>query len=357
MKKIVKYSFVLLLISTNIFTVFSQIGGNSVYNSLDLTNSPRVTAMGGSFLSINDDDINLSVSNPSLISNKMNNNLSLNFVDMYSDINYGFASYSKTFKKLGSFVTTMQFVNYGKFTAADETGLVTGTFSAADYSFDIGWGRTLSQHFTIGSNIKFIYSKLETYSSLGLAVDVAGTYHNKKNNFSASLIFKNIGRQITAYVPGNTEPVPFEIQAGLSKKMEHVPFRLSLLFTHLEKWDLTYNDPLHPENTVNMLTGAVDKKSGFDKFTDKALRHIVVGGEFSPAKNFFIRLGYNYKRRKEMQVVAKPGTVGFSWGVGIKISKFSINYARSAYYAAGSPNYIGITTCLSDFIKKTKTIN
>ncbi len=337
------------------YSAIGQIGGNSVFNSLRLANSPRVVAMGGDFLAINDDDITLALSNPSLISEKMNKNLSLNFIDYFSDINYGFASFSKTFKKSGSFVSSLQFVNYGKFTTTDATGQVTGNFTAGDYTFNLGWGRKLNPHFSIGSNLKFIYSKLETYTSTGIAVDVAGSYHNKANNFCASLLFKNIGAQITTYIPGDKEPVPFEIQAGLSKKLEHVPFRLSLLFTHLEKWDLSYEDPLHPGSTVNMLTGAVEKKSGFEKFTDNAMRHIVVGGEFSPSKNFFIRLGYNYKRRKEMQVVSKPGTVGFSWGIGVRISKFNISYARSAFHAAGSPNYISITTNLSEFVKKSKS--
>ena len=43
---------------------------------------------------------------------------------------------------------------------------------------------------------------------------------------------------------------------------------------------------------------------------------------------------------------------GFSWGIGIRISKFHFSYARSAYHLAGSPNYITLTTNLSDFFVK-----
>jgi len=53
-----------------------------------------------------------------------------------------------------------------------------------------------------------------------------------------------------------------------------------------------------------------------------------------------------------MKVTTKPGTVGFSWGIGIRISKFHFSYARSAYHLVGSPNYITLTTNLSDFFVK-----
>ena len=79
------------------------------------------------------------------------------------------------------------------------------------------------------------------------------------------------------------------------------------------------------------------------------MRHIVIGGELILTKNFNIRLGYNYQRRQEMKVDTKLSTIGFSWGFGFKISKFRFNYSRSAYHLVGSPNYITMTTNLSDF--------
>jgi hypothetical protein len=69
-------------------------------------------------------------------------------------------------------------------------------------------------------------------------------------------------------------------------------------------------------------------------------------------RNLSIGAGYNYQRRQEMKVESKTATVGFSWGFGVRISKFHINYARSTYHLNGSPNYISITTCLSDFFVK-----
>jgi hypothetical protein len=53
-----------------------------------------------------------------------------------------------------------------------------------------------------------------------------------------------------------------------------------------------------------------------------------------------------------MKVASKIGTVGISWGLGIKIYKFQLAYARSAYHLAGSPNQITVSAKLSEFYRK-----
>jgi len=325
----------------------AQTGGNNAYEFLTLTNSARIAAMGGNFLAVDDNDITLTQANPSLINASMHNSLSLGFVDYYSDINYGYAMYGRNFAKAGSFVGSMQYISYGDFTQTNEQGEQLGTFNAGEYAFNVGWGRSLDTVFRIGANAKMILSNLESYNSIGVAVDVAGSYvPNDKT--CVSLLFRNIGRQITTYSSNGVEPLPFEIQLGVSRRLEHLPFRVSALLTHLERWDLTYDLP----ETQSAISGETTTRSGIGDFADKAFRHLVIGGEFMPAKFLSLRLGYNYQRRQEMTVSTRTGMVGFSWGLGLKVSKFGINYSRSRYHLAGSPNYITITTNLGDWAKK-----
>ena len=326
---------------------FSQSGSIATFDFLKLTNSARVAALGSNFLTIHDNDLGLALANPSLISPMMHNSISLNFIDNFSGTNYGYASYGFHSNNLGSFAASMQFSNYGKTTAADENGVVLGDYNAGEYALNLGWGRMLDSVFSIGANVKAIYSGLETYKSFGMAVDVAGSYVPNET-FCASLIFRNIGRQFSSYSSAGVQPLPFEIQAGISKKLAHVPFRYSILLQHLEKWDLAYADP---NAAVDPFTGEPVKESGIDAFADNALRHIVIGGEFIPAKFLSIRLGYNYLRRKEMVVASRPAMVGFSWGFGLKVSKLNFSYSRSAYHLNGSPNYISVSTNLSDWSK------
>jgi hypothetical protein len=246
----------------------------------------------------------------------------------------------------------MQYIDYGKFQEADDAGVQYGSFHAGEYALNIGWGRKLTPLWAIGSNLKFIYSSLEAYNSFGMAVDVAGSYFSKDGMFDASLLFKNIGYQIVSYSTGNHEPLPFEIQAGLSKKFLHLPFRLIALFTHLEKWDVRYDNPVNPAGGVDPITGEPNKISSVDQFADNLMRHIIVGGEITIAKVLSLQGSYNYQRRKEMTIPSKLSTVGFSWGIGLHVKQFTFSYARSAYHLVGSPNFITVMVDMDGFGKK-----
>jgi len=343
-----RFTFIILIL-TSIIGLKSQAqsGSKGTYEFLVLPNSARVAGMGSNFLAIKDNDINLALNNPSLISPEMHNNLGMSFVDYFSDIKYGYATYGRTFNKLGSFVGTMQFMDYGTFQYADQGGNIQGDFRSSEYALNIGWGRALDSTFFIGANIKGIISNFESYNSFGLAVDVAGTYYNESSKFTASLIFSNIGRQLKTY-NGYNEPLPFEIKAGLSKGMAHIPLTFSVLFTNLQKWDLTYESTLNQEK--DPITGEIiAQNTGIGGFGDQLMRHIVFGAELRPFKVIRLRLGYNYLRRKEMAIASRPSTVGWSWGLGIKVYKFEIAYSRSAYHLVPSFNFFTVTTNIDSF--------
>ncbi len=338
--------------SLNVLQVSAQIGGYGTYKFLGYTNSARIAAMGGNFLAINDNDITLTQANPSLITPAMSNNLALSYVNSPGGINYGFVMYSYSFSKVGSFVGSLQFMNYGKFTGADAAGNLTGDFSASEYALNIGWGRQLSPLFSIGANGKLIYSQLESYRSFGIAVDVAGTYTSKDQSFTASLLGRNIGTQIVPFIAGQYEPLPFELQIGLSQKLKHIPLRFSELLTNLQRWDLTYLDPSDPSNTPDPITGEVKAKTGAGKLADGVMRHIVLGAELTIAKAFSVRIGYNYQRRQELKLYSKSGLTGFSIGAGLRVKMFNLSYTRASYTAGIPRNYITVTVNLQEFAKK-----
>jgi len=335
---------------------FAQVGGSAIYEFMDLSNSARATSLGGTVISIQDHDLNLSVINPALLDSSQNNQLAVNYTKYLPDVNvnYGFVSYARHFSNIGTFNGNIQYVDYGQFRGADPTGADLGNFSAADYSFNLGYGRPLgkadsNRQISVGANAKFIYSQLYTYTSSGAAVDLGLNYYCARRNFSASLLIRNMGRELKEYTTGNQEPLPFEILAGVSFKPKHAPFRLSITGTHLQMWDLTYVDPANPPQTTDPLTGAAIQQNGFKIFGDKLMRHLVFGGELLLTKNFNIRIGYNYERREEMIVDSRRGLVGTSFGFGFRIYKFHLSYGHAVYSIAGGSNTFSITTSLSDF--------
>lgn len=347
----VKYIYLLLISYFSIFNIqssFSQPGGNGTYQFLNLATSPRSAAMGGSILAIKDNDVSLALMNPSLITKEMDKALAFNYVDYYSDINYGSITGSKTFNKLGSFAASMQFVNYGKFTQADASGNVMGEFLAAEYAFALGWGRQLDSNFSIGANVKGMYSHMFSDITDGIAADVAASYNVPARNFTISLVARNIGKQLRGYANGITEPLPFQLSVALSKKLKHLPFRYSIIYNRLDQYDLSYDDPA--ADKVDPLTNEPIKKDKVGKFFDNLGRHFIIGGEFTPSNALALRVGYNYERRKELGVDTKMSTVGFSWGLGLRIKQFQFNYSRSTYHLAGSPNYVSIVVDLGKLI-------
>jgi len=340
----------LILITTN-NTVLAQAGGRYVYEFMNLSNSARVSAFGSNFATIDDNDIDLAYSNPSLITNEMHHQISLNYLGYFAGTKAGFISFGHNIKKLGTFVGSLQFINYGTFDATDNTGQETGTFNASEYNFVIGWSKPLSDNLRLGVNIKNILSNLESYHSYGIAADVALNYSNDNKLLSSSLIFKNMGRQISTYTGSDNEPLHFNIQFGIAKKFEHAPFRLLFLFNNLQKWDLKYSDPSH-EGEVDPFTGEVKTSSKAWDITDNTLRHIILGVEFIPGKGkFMVRFGYNYRRQQEMKIANRSGLVGFSFGVGLKVYKFKIGYSRTSYHLSGGTNTISIGTNLDSFFQ------
>ena len=339
--------FLLVMIWIN---AHAQIGGNSVYEFLNLSVSARAASLGGDVIAIKDNDLGLCSYNPSLLNSSMSNNLVLDYVNYFSDINYAYISYAKTYDNIGNFAIGLQNINYGDFIEADANGLITGNFKSSEYALNLFYSRELDSMFSVGANLKPIYSVFDNYTSYGIALDVGITYHNEKKQLTAAFVMKNLGTQIKPYQEGNNEPLPFELEIGVSKKLAHAPFRLSFIAHNLETYDLTYSETNNSEPT-NVDVSNTSTSDEFD-FFDNLMRHSIFGLEFLPTKNFFVRLGYNYQRRKELQVVKATNFVGFSWGFGVKISKFQLSYGSATYHLAGASNHFSISTNLSNFYKK-----
>jgi len=325
---------------------FGQIGGNHVYEFLSIPVSPRVAALGGSAIAINDGDISLANENPALLSNKTDGKLSLEYINYISDINFGYTSYARHYKGLGTFGIGLQYLNGGTFTEADENGYKYGEFGTSEYALNLSYAKSFDSIFSIGATMKPVYSQLYQYNSFGLVMDVGAAYTSKSGLFTASVLFKNMGAQITKYID-ESAPVPFEIQAGIATKLEHAPFRFSIVVHNIETPKLTYKKTNYPE-PGNVPIEHLEQDAG--TFINDVMSHMIFGVEFTPSKNFFVRGGYNYMRRQELMLDNKPGMVGFSWGFGFRISKLHLSYANVRYHNSGVSNHFTITTNLNDFL-------
>lgn len=299
----IKIFFYCILLIFTFSKSYCQTGGTHTYDFLNLTNSARVAALGGKNVSLNDSDLNLTFHDPALLNPSMDKNLVLNYVSYYAQINYGYASYAFSRGNNNSFAIGIHYINYGTFDAADPTGVITGKFTAAEYALNLIFARSIDSSFRWGVNVKPIYSSLERYRSIGLAIDGGITYTSSDRLTTIAGVFRNLGSQITSYT-GNYEPLPFEILLGITRKLEHAPLRFSFTAQNLQMYKLAYEDTLVSNSN----------KSKFDNFTDNLFRHIIVGAEFLPSKSFYVSFAYNYERRQEMALQGDQGMLDFHMG-------------------------------------------
>jgi hypothetical protein len=323
----------------------SQVGGSTIFNSLEIPSSARVAAVGGNLISVKESDLNLAIFNPSLLDSTFDQQMALSYVNYFSDVNFGYASYARQINSKVTGAATLQYMGYGQFDETNAIGEDIGQFSAGDFALTVGAGMAVDTSFTVGANVKMLYSVLADYNSFGAAVDLSGTYHNPARRLTAALVVRNLGYQFTTYRDDNREDLPINVQLGISKQLKHAPFRFSVIAEHLEKWDLTYENA-NEEIQIDPISGEVINDGGFE-FGDKFMRHIITGVEMLISENIHIRLGYNYRRRQEMKISDKPGTAGLSWGFGINIRKFNLSYGRATYHLAGPSNHFTIATNLS----------
>lgn len=321
--------------------MMAQQSGSYTYDFLNLTNSARAGALGGNQVGMADDDINLVFHNPAVLSEQLSTSATFNFAPYVSDINISYAGYAHHFKNTGTFGIGIHTINYGSFDRADEDGNLQGTFSAAEYAIQLSYAKALTPRLRMGATVKPVISNFEQYNSFGLAADIGLMYHSTDELFSAGLVIKNLGSQITTYNQTH-EPIPTDIQIGISKKLAHAPFRLVVTAHDLLDWNMKYKVL---DGNGDEVEDAGNNSNNFDQL----MRHLVWGVEFTPSKNFFIDFGYNHRRRKELTIESKMSTVGFSWGFGFKIYKFRFAYGSARYHLAGSSNHFSLSARLSDF--------
>ena len=102
-------------------------------------------------------------------------------------------------------------------------------------------------------------------------------------------------------------------------------------------------------NTIyDPITNSVLDKD--ESIAKKMLRHVSVGAELNPfRKNFFLRAGFNFQRREDLNLTSSVTFSGFSFGTGFRIRDIEIDYSRSSYHAKYMINTFSIVTNLSTF--------
>lgn len=326
-------------------------GGKYVFQTLNLSQGARLSALGGAQVAVADEDPVFAAANPAALNPAMGGRFSINHNFFMSDIQHGYLSYAHQLSKLGLMVHGgIQYLDFGDIKRADEFGTVIGTVKAAEQQFVMGAAKQLSERISLGLNLKFGNSRLDEFRSNAIAADLGWMYQDTARRFALALVVKNAGAQMATYT-GTREPLPFDVQLGVSKRLKHLPFRLGIVIHHLHDWNIRYNDPNLEDDDLLLFGEEQPKENRLNAEIDNFFRHFIFNGEFLLGKNeaFRVRFGYNHLRKRELSVRNYRSLAGFSGGIGLKIRRFRIDFGYASYHLAGGVTHLGIGTNLQDF--------
>jgi hypothetical protein len=324
-----KYFFSFFLFS--ICSITGQVGGEEIYQFLNLSTSARQISLGGEVLTLLD-DVNQPMWNPSVINQDLDNKLSVNYTNYLTGINIGSMSFAKFIsRRFGTIHGSIKYINYGSLIGADELGNETGNFNASDIAISVGYSINIPKtNFFIGSNIRLINSNISNFSSTGISTDLSILYNNPYKPFLITLVVRNLGTQIKSYT-GEKEVLPFKLALGGSYKLEHVPLKWYATIDNLQKWNISVSNP--SDQTTGLDGSVTDKNIGF---IENTMRHLVIGAELFPESALNVRVGYNFRRSAELKLQNVRTFSGFSFGFGIKMNKLKFNYAYSKFHSAAN---------------------
>jgi hypothetical protein len=331
------------------FNAQSQVtGGQFAMQFLQMPNAPHITALGGINVSNPEQDISFALQNPALMRPSLHNQLGLNYNAYYAGIKVMNLNYGYHLDKLKtSFALGVQYLNYGDFVKTDNIGNTYGNFRANDYAITLAASKQYKERWRYGAAVKWAHSALDANTAAAVLLDVGVNYVDTANNLTIGVVAKNMGFMAKRYNPNNaSEPLPFDLQLGISKRFKHLPLRLMATVHHLYEWDIRYNNPADIQ-TGSVFGTADTNAPSKSYFADKLFRHFIFDAEITLGKRVTVIVGYNHLRRSELALSDRKALSGFSFGASIWLNKFQIHYARSYYHISGAYNEFGINFAMN----------
>lgn len=349
MKYTLLYS--ILLIPT---IVCAQLGGTSVYEFVKIPYSARENAMGGECISLHDGDVAIALKNPSLLDSTYSYSFSGTwggFSIAQTNIGAGSFAFAYAVNPKVTAMAGVQFLNYGRFFGFDEDGNTTGTFFASDYQIILGGSYHLFKHIYAGFSVKPVMSYIESYSSYGVLADMALHYSRPSDFLSVSFIVRNVGSQITTYTKQQKESVPYSIDLGITKRLQHAPLRFTITYLDLQTFNLQYDDILKQQ--TNLINQEQDTKEKlFTTIRVNTMKHLQLSAEILLFKHIDFMVGYNYRTSEEMSFGASKKGVGISAGARFRTPLAHLSYGWSKQHVAGGLHFITLSTNIQTLASK-----
>lgn len=290
------------------------------FTSLELPSNAVLSGLGSVNVSKADYSVDFFQYNPALSSDTLNNWASANHLFYFAGTGMSSFVYQHGFKNIGAVSFAVNHLNLGSIDGYDNTGVSTGSFKSSETILTVGKSHQVN-HFRFGVNVKGLFSNLAGYRANVLLLDLGGVFVHPEKDLSIGLTIKNLGVVLDEYSPTSTSQLPFDVQAGVTYKPEHMPVRFSATAYRLTDYKIPYQGAQGDEE-MNAL--------------DKALSHLTFGAELLIHRNVNVLFGYNFLRHKELKMETVGGGSGVSIGAIARLKQMSLAFSRAGYVTGGA---------------------
>lgn len=300
----------------------AQSTDTSPFSVLRLDPSARAAALGGSFGTAAESDVNAFFYNPAALDASMHGSLGLSYLNHIGDLNAGFAAYARDVPGIATFAAAIRFLSWGDVQGADETGNETSAFSPSDLVVSIGGATEYVDDVRIGGTVHGLYSSMAGHSASAFAADAGVLWTPGGSRTAIGLSIHNVGVVTSNY--GQTDDrLPVDLRLSVSHRLQHLPLLVSVTGHNLQA-------PGEAPDDINGLSSA--------------LRHLAVGGEFRFSEAFNVRFGYNHRRHQDLKMNTRLDLAGVGMGFGLKVHRFFLDYAYNSWSSLGGLHQMTVRT-------------
>ncbi len=313
------------LLVQNVSAINSN-AGTSAYTFLKIGTGAKSQALGGAFVGLADDETALYYNPAGLTSDgesfelyddlldvpereQVLNRFTASYINYLLDFQYGFIGYVRNLDDRTSVGLSIAYQDYGTFNRLDAAGDDIGSFGASDMAIGLTYSKRIRSNLSLGGTGKFIYEKIDTYSSNGLALDFGLMYLGAADGSTRiGFALTNFGAQLSGLTDTHKDKLPTKAAIGLSHKLRGLP---------------------------TVFTSEIGKP--FDNEF-----YLSLGIEMVSLSPFFLRIGWTSAGRDYKTGSDSDTLAGFAGGFGYSYGEYTIDYSYSSYADLGSVHRVSL---------------
>ncbi|NVK28438.1 MAG: type IX secretion system outer membrane channel protein PorV [Flavobacteriia bacterium] len=264
------------------------------------------------------------------------------------DINLSYVSFATSIDKNQAIGASIRYFSLGEITFRNQQGEFQGTFSPYEMSVDVGYALKLSENWSSGIALRYIFSDLTQGQAAGInpgqsvSTDLSAYYRGdlknlpdgQKGRFLFGAAITNLGAKISYSDGGNEDFLPTNLRLGAGYEWQLDDYNSLTVLADVNRL-LVPTAPVRDDQTGEILEGEDDnvgviagvlqsfnpnaKPRGWEEFWEENMYN--VGLEYWYDGIFAVRGGYQYES------VNKGNRKFFTMGIGIRYSSFGFDFS------------------------------